>query len=109
MPVSKISVFDDRFVEFRRLAVDRAPLGDFDGPAPVDRLADQVEHPAQTPPRPPAPDRAAGVGDLGATLQTVGGAQGDRANPAATQMLSDLAPQGLVSVFAQDGARRRRP
>ncbi len=47
MPVSNSSVFDERSSSSGGVAVDRPVLVGVDRAAAVDRLADQVEHPAE--------------------------------------------------------------
>ena len=75
----------------RRGPVDRPALLDLDVARLVDRLAEQVEDAARASPcRPGTVIGAAGVGDLHAARQAVGGVHGDRADAVVAQVLLHL-------------------
>ena len=78
--------------ERRRLAVDGMPLRLGSG-HPVDRVADDVEHPAQGHLPDRDGDRLSGVDRLVAAAQPVGGVHGDGADHAVAQVLLDLQHQ----------------
>src|SRR5690606_21420141 len=87
--------------ELRRLAVDGAVVGGVDGAAVVDRLAEEVEDAAERLLADGDAEGAAGVGDLGAAAEAVGGAEGDGANLPAAKVAGDLAGEGdLVAIDA---------
>jgi peptide chain release factor 1 len=83
-------------VEGRRLAVDRPALGDLQGLAlaEVEHLTGHVEHVALGHVADRHRDRRAGVGDLRATDQAVGGLQGDGAHERVAEVLRDLEGHG---------------
>ena len=76
------------------LAVDRPALDVVvELVALVDRLAEQVEDAAERDVADRHGDRAAGVDDLHAARQAVGGVHGDRAHAVVAEVLLDLADQ----------------
>jgi hypothetical protein len=94
-----------QLVELGRLVVDRPALAGGHRPQPVDGLADHVEDAAQGLRADGHGDRGAGVEDVDAALEAVGRAQGDGAHAAASQVLGDLAPEGVARRLAEHGAR----
>ena len=86
MPVSKISVFVERSVDQRGVAVDRPVLVGLDRAALVDRLAQQVEDAAQGGLADRHADRRAGIDAVHAADHAVGAAQGDAADAAAAEV-----------------------
>src|SRR5262249_52336120 len=80
-----------QFGERRRLAVDRPELAGTDRAAAIDRVAQQVEHPAECLLTDRHLDRGAGVGYLHAADEAVGRAQGHAADAVATEVLLHLA------------------
>jgi hypothetical protein len=97
----------------RRVAVDRPTLGDLDGRAVVDRLAEQVEDAPERHLTDRHGDGSAGVDDLHAARQTVGGVHGDRADAVVAEVLLHLADQARGSVLLAGlrdaGILARRP
>ena len=93
MPVSKTSVLGERLVERGRVAVDRPALRGVDRAAAVDRLAEQVEDPAERLLADRHAHRAAGVDDRHPADQAVGRAQGHAADAVAAEVLLHLAGQ----------------
>ena len=90
MPVSNISVVGVRFSTFGagRWIGQRSSYST--SPDEVDRLAEQVEDPAQRALADGHGDRAAGVGDLHAARQAVGGVHRDAAHAVVAEVLLDL-------------------
>ena len=74
-------------------AVDRPALLDLDRLALVDRLAEQVEDAAERDVADRHGDRAAGVDDLHAAREAVGGVHGDRADAVVAEVLLHLADE----------------
>ena len=102
MPVSKISTFERQILELGRIAVDRPALGAGGcGRLLVDRVAEHVPDPAQRDVADGNRDRAAGVDDLGAARETVGGVHGDRADAVVAEVLLHLGDQ-LAALRARD-------
>jgi hypothetical protein len=89
----------------RRGAVDRPALLDLDLLALVDRLAQDVEDPAQRHRADGHRDRAAGVDHLHPARQTVGHVHGDRADAVVAEVLLDLADHHTAVVRALDRDR----
>ena len=73
--------------------MDRPVSVGVDRAAAVDRLAQQVEHPAQRLLADGHRDRRAGIDALHAADQAVGGAEGDAAHAVAAQVLLHFAGQ----------------
>ena len=80
-------------LDLGRRAVDRPALVVLDLAAVVDRLAEQVEDPAQRRLADRDRDRPAGVEHLVAALEAVGGVHRDRADAVVAEVLLDLADQ----------------
>src|SRR5262245_17634738 len=81
--------------------VDRARgLGGY-GPASVDWLANEIEHPAQCVFTDWDGNGLAGIVNVHAALYAVSGAEGDGADRAAAQMLGDFAPECFLGRLAQ--------
>ena len=91
-----------RSVDVGRVAVDRPALLDLDVVALVDGLAEQVEDAPERHLADGHGDRAAGVDDLDAARQAVGGVHGDRAHAVVAEVLLHLAHEDAV-VAAVDG------
>ena len=72
IPVSNSSVLGERLVERRRIAMDRPTLLGVDRAAAVDRLAEQVENPAQGLLADRHAHRVPRVSDRHATYQSIG-------------------------------------
>ena len=96
----------------RRRAVDRPALLDHDLLALVDRLAEQVEDAPERHVADRHRDRAAGVDDLHAAREAVGGVHRHRAHAVVAEMLLDLAherragPAGELSASSDGFASR---
>ena len=89
----------------RRVAVDRPALLDLDRVALVDDLAEEVEDAPQRHLADGHGDRAAGVDDLGAARQAVGGVHRDGAHAVVAEVLLHLAHEdALVAAVDGDGA-----
>ena len=104
MPVSKISVVGDRRLEARRVAVDRPALGALGrGRLVVDRVAEHVPHAAERHLADRHRDRHAGVDDVDAAREAVGGVHGDGAHAVVAEMLLHLRDRGraLLVVLAR--------
>ena len=80
--------------------MDRPALLDLDLVAAVDDLAEQVEDASQGDVAHRHGDGAAGVADLGAALEAVGGVHGDRAHAVVAQVLLDLEDHRVLAVRA---------
>ena len=91
MPVSKISVFVDRSVDRRGVAVDGPVFLGLDGAESVDRLADQVEDAAEGRLADGDLHGGAGVEAVHAADHPVGVAQGDAPHPPAAEVLLHFA------------------
>ena len=104
IPVSSISVVGVRFSTSgaSRWIGQRSSVST--GVAEVDRLAQQVEDPAERRLADRDGDRAAGVDDLGAARETVGGVHRDRAHAVVAEVLLHLADQ-RAAVAAVDRDR----
>ena len=90
-------------VERGRVAVDRQALVGLDGALAVDRMAEHVEHPTERGLADRHGDRGAGVDDVEAARQAIGGGHRDRAHPVVAEVLLDLDHQGRV--LAPSGRR----
>ena len=73
--------------QFRRLAMDRVTLRESNRAAIIDRIAGDIEDPAESPLAHRHGDRAAGVVDGHAALQAFGRGHGDRAHPVFAEVL----------------------
>ena len=80
--------------------VDRPALLELDVAGEVDRLAEEVEDPPERPVADRHGDRAAGVDDLHAAREAVGGVHGDAAHAVVAEVLLDLERQDAVVVVA---------
>ena len=93
-------------LDLGRLAVDRPALVALDVVALVDRLAEQVEDPAEGLLADGNGDRAPGVDDLVAAAQPVGGVHRDRAHAVVAEVLLDLEHELHLTAVARLGDRR---
>ena len=96
----------------RRRTVNRIVLLGLDRPALVDRRSGHVEDPAHHARADGHADRRAGVLDLEATLEALGGGHGDGAHPPIAEMLLDLQRQSgrliLDPIINRQGVGNRR-
>jgi hypothetical protein len=83
-------------VERGRGTMDRQDLGAVDRALTVDRVPKDVEDPAQRHRAHRHGDRGAGVADLGAACQAVGGGHRHRPDPVVAQVLLHLADERVV-------------
>ena len=79
-----------QLVECRRLTVNRPPLGLADRAALVNRLSEHIEDAAQSGLAHGDRDRTAGVNDVGAARQAVGGIEGHRTHLVVAEELLHL-------------------
>ncbi len=93
MPVSNNSVLVDRSVSGGRFAMNRPVIVGVDGAAAVDRVADQIEHPAEGRLADRHLDGAAGVEAFLAANHAVGAAQRHAADAAAAKVLLHFADE----------------
>ena len=105
----------DEDLRFRRLLgvggrrlMDAALLGVGDGPRLVDRLADDVDDAPERALAHGHGDRLAGVGDLLAAHQALGGVHGHRAHGVLAQVLRHLEHEALAAVLRLEGIEDRR-
>ena len=108
-PVSKISTVGERLAEGRRVAVDRPALDVLARRLlVVDRLADHVPDPAEGRVADRHRDRRAGVDDVDAAREAVGGLHRDRADAIVAEMLLHLHHQRAAgAVTGRDLDRER--
>ena len=72
----------------------------------INGLTQQIEYTSQTFLTHGNRDGSAGIGGLGASLQTVSGGHGDAANQIVANVLSNLSHNGLVAIGDFDGAEQ---
>ena len=89
-------------LDLRGVAVDRPALLGLDVALLVDRLAEQVEDAAERRLADGHRDRAAGVADLGAAREAVGGVHGHGAHAVVAEVLLHLADERLLLAAALD-------
>ena len=92
----------------RRFLVDRAHVLTLDRTHFVDRLADHVHDAAERAGSDRHPDRAAGVVDLLAADQPLGGIHGDGAHRGFAEMLGDFEHQAVAAVLGLDRVQNGR-
>ncbi len=100
MPVSSISWEGVEVLDLGGRTVDRPALLALHLAALVDRLAEQVEDPAQRLLADRHGDRRAGVGHLVAPLDAVGRVHGDRTHALVAEVLLHLADQPALGAAA---------
>ncbi len=94
--------------EFGRGPVDRHAAVGVDRTALIDRLADHIENPAERLGADRHHDREAGIDDLGAAHQPVGGVHRDRAHGALAEMLGHFEHQGAPGIIDLERGQNRR-
>ncbi len=108
MPVSNSSVLRRKFGERRRLAMNRAEYSlALTGPASIDRIAEQIEDPAQRFQADGHVHRLAGIDDVHAAIEPLGGPERDGAHAIAAEVLlhfaGDLELDALVFLLDLEG------